>query len=66
MESLGCLLELLLTPLVDFLVRLILLLVVLIVATPGVLIGALFGSEAYLQNVRNGYQSVIEFWAGLG
>lgn len=66
MQTLGCLFELLPNPLADLLVRLILVPVVLIVVTPWVLIKAFFGDDEYLQNARNGYQSVIESWTRIG
>lgn len=65
MDTLGCLLDLLPNPLVDFLLRLVLLPVVLILATPVVMVQAAYGSGEYFQNVRSRYQSIIDYWVAL-
>lgn len=53
------LLEILLDPLIWLLVWLLLSGVTLVVATPFILIGALFGRDRYRTNVRKGYASVL-------
>jgi len=65
MEGLGCLLELLLTPLLELAFWLVLLPICLILATPGVLVLAFFGEDTYVANAGAGYQRVVKYWEGL-
>lgn len=65
MEGLGCLLELILTPVLELLLWLVLLPIFLILATPGVLVLAFFGEGSYLAKARQRYQRVVQFWKGL-
>jgi hypothetical protein len=48
--------------LLDLLVRVVLLPVTLALATPFVLVWALFGPEEYRDNVRNGYAAVADVY----
>ena len=59
LEVIVWLLECLLEPLVGWVLWLLLSGVALVVATPFILLGALFGRDRYLTNVREGYASVL-------
>jgi hypothetical protein len=58
---LGCLAEAVGGALFELLLRLLLTAAVLTLATPCILIGALFGSDTYLANVRASYSRVMGF-----
>jgi hypothetical protein len=62
---LGCLLEALTDLIVEPILRFLILPVMWALATPFVLVGALFGKDGYRDNVRAGYGRVAEVWARL-
>jgi hypothetical protein len=64
-EGLGCLLEFILTPVLELLLWLVLLPICLILATPGMLVLAFFGEGSYLAKAGQGYQRVVRFWKRL-
>lgn len=45
--------------------RLLLIPISLVVATPIILVGALFSSDGFWSGVRYGYGQVLEFWDNL-
>jgi hypothetical protein len=55
--------EIVLGILVDAVFRFVLLPLFLILATPIILVRALFGPERYAANVRSGYRRVLAYWA---
>lgn len=66
MEGWGCLLELFAEPVLWFLMYVVLLPVTLVLATPWVLLRALFGPDTYPENVKAGYDGILHWWERVG
>lgn len=65
MECLGCLLEMLLTPVLELAFWVVLLPVCLILSTPAVLVLAFFDEGSYLESAGQRYRRVVKYWEGL-
>jgi hypothetical protein len=58
--------DLILDAVVQFVLRIVVLPILLISATPFILVAALFYTEPYCAGIKTHYARLLEFWSGLG